>query len=455
MATPAPLAVSTHPDTRSSFVGFQEALGYYRFSVRPTWPLIQRKLVNLFGSTRESRYEAVDGRFIGIELVVETLAQTSIADDPRAVEAAIVWLSHLESAVTRRISELPPAGHQEKAAAAQPAPEPGASHAALRGASLIATPPCSESPRLSKRVRRAAPREPESPDEQELVNSPRPASVPELGPFEPINPRSTQSDEMIQALRSIFPQIGSVDLSMPSSLSSIPRHRTFHRAEIGGSQYGSINKGTPTQGYDPSKHHVTLRPENNISASVTGELALINAAYAFGQPFVIITSAKKARNYLDVFAIERPMDDGTTRAACSLFLRATDNQWVYRGIYELASSGELALDLPAPSANSVDPRLRAAVEARIDPPQTREGHQMLDGWGWPLPAAWSNREEQKKALWTDLDAGDAEPVLSYLVLRCIGWSEHDFKVWEMNRNASQKRKFPQPLSKLSHINHPA
>lgn len=147
------------------------------------------------------------------------------------------------------------------------------------------------------------------------------------------------------------------------------------------------------------------------------------------------------------------MDDGTTRAACSLFLRATDNQWVYRGIYELASSGELALDLPAPSANSVDPRLRAAVEARIDPPKTREGHQMLNGWGWPLPAASSNREEQKKALWTDLDAGDAEPVLSYLVLRCIGWSEHDFKVWEMNRNASQKRKFPQPLSKLSHISH--
>lgn len=63
--------------------------------------------MNLFRSTRESRYEAVDGRFIGIELVVETLAQTSIADDPHAVEAAIVWLSLLESAVTYVASVLP------------------------------------------------------------------------------------------------------------------------------------------------------------------------------------------------------------------------------------------------------------------------------------------------------------------------------------------------------------
>lgn len=72
----------------------------------------------------------------------------------------------------RRISELPPAGHQEKAAAAQPAPEPGASRAALRGASLIATPPCS--------VR--APSRPASPRQSPSASEPALRASPSVGP---------------------------------------------------------------------------------------------------------------------------------------------------------------------------------------------------------------------------------------------------------------------------------
>lgn len=112
---------------------------------------------------------------------------------------------------------------------------------------------------------------------------------------------------------------------------------------------------------------------------------------------------------------------------------------MYRGLYELAydGSGERALQLPssAGATANVHESIRRAVEALIDDgPAQNKNQPMLRSWGWKLPTYSKDRTEASKVdLWTELEVTDIKPRISFLVLRCVGFSEEDCEVWRGER----------------------
>ena len=230
-------------------------------------------------------------------------------------------------------------------------------------------------------------------------------------------------------IRHVFPHINLPSLDKPFDLTDISADkRAFTREELRTNPQATINRGSVGTTYFRTRRFIALKPELNICDP--GPTAL-------GEPLVVVTNDAVCRKFFEAVECGRERGSGPHPVPpINVFIKNATKKWVYRGAYELAydGSGERALRLfPGAGATAnVHESIRRAVEARIDDgPEIRNKQAMLRSWGWKLPTYSTDRKEESKVdLWTELEVTDIKPRISFLVLRCVGFSEEDYRVWK-------------------------
>lgn len=271
----------------------------------------------------------------------------------------------------------------------------------------------------------------------------------------PARPAISQSSATGRRIATMLPMAQLPELASSFDASNAPNNMSFTRYQLGGSEQETINRGTrPKYGntgptiYDSSRDHLTLQMDSNIC---------LPGVAAVGEPIVILSyEAKDPKNndkpkynkmlrYKNALLAERAVGEGESksRGGSHVFLSNHDGQWTYRGIYDLAYDGTLgnALQLPyGPGASSrIDPYLQGLLESRLKRKAPGNNFQLLRAWGWRLPHIPKDYVPPEKGpklqttpeqLWEELESGKIKPRIPFLVLKCVGFDQADFKVWK-------------------------
>ncbi|GAA5867073.1 hypothetical protein JCM3774_004380 [Rhodotorula dairenensis] len=289
-----------------------------------------------------------------------------------------------------------------------------------------------------------------------------PAAAPSAAsPPRPVEPRSDvrQSTARGGRIASLFPMAQLPELACAWDMRNTPSNRFFTRAQMGGGQQGAINMGSsgepvrrpgstefkktgPTI-YDSSCDHLSPRAENNV--------CLPDVA-TFGEPIVLLSDEGKLVKYKDALSANRTVKKGDSklRRGSHVFVSNWSSQWAYRGIHDVAYDGTRARawQLPhGPGASSrIDPYLKRLIESRLKRKAPGKDYPQLRAWGWRLRCITDRTKQTGKGakpikvtptqLWQELDSGKIKVVIPFLVLRCVGFDQADFDVWEEARAAA-------------------
>ncbi|GAA5986220.1 hypothetical protein JCM10908_006461 [Rhodotorula pacifica] len=494
--------IAAHPDSRACDMTPSTTLflPFLTSPEPPAWPAVQKALLQRFGDTRQSRQNGVDPGQAGITTVLAVLARTVVAEDANCVKAVDGWLSWLELAVGQRLNEIRNLEDGSKPAQSSN-PSYGLSDPKANDSptpvKLVSNPSGNlPQPRVSLpasgAAQRSTPAEPtmtttmgtSTPIDRSLTSTPAQESTlaqeklsasaafahavrlrlsqAVAGDFSSTNDNGTAFDgndgrETSNRNDNVEEDDSTAATASPrrrslrakpahqagetaerefatTMTSSAPARRAANNAASARHQNpATICMGTSKGVFRSHCHFIAIKPEQNVCQPDVS---------ALGEPIVVITSMSKCDEFSTAFARSRPMNNGSERKGINVFVKRAENEWIYRGIYEIAFDGSdlhaLRL-LPGPDAAARIPEeIRTAVESRIDSKDERAKKQpMLKGWGWQFPGRtnWSpkaqskGREDMKAALWTELEETDIKPRLSFLVLRCIGFSQADYAVW--------------------------
>ncbi|GAA6044563.1 hypothetical protein JCM8097_006748 [Rhodosporidiobolus ruineniae] len=201
------------------------------------------------------------------------------------------------------------------------------------------------------------------------------------------------------------------------------------RPEIGGNRQETFSRGTSEGPYLPERNWACLKPDFNLFT-----LPVEGNAETQGRYVVFVGRLLKANQLLA--ALETDYHAEKTVPGIQVFSYAGTGDWRYSGRYVLAYDGASdtsdAEPLPrGPGAwERLHPRLQYIFEQHASEDSTSA--ELLQSWGFrarTFAAAKAEMEREEKK--------GERLVMRYIVLRCDGFDEECYAVWEGKKRAGK------------------
>ncbi|BGP19612.1 hypothetical protein JCM10213v2_007707 [Rhodosporidiobolus nylandii] len=272
---------------------------------------------------------------------------------------------------------------------------------------------------------------------------------------DPIYLPSTGQALTTDLIRSSFRLPASLDLSPPASF-GVPSPETtnlrFWREHLGGKPNGSVNEGTSGGVYYPERNHLCLQMDMNVAgvhfllptSEGGGEEEEVKEAIAPGQPIAFVSNVRKTSALFEavVKAVKGKVGRGINVLVAERIGegpwsgKAPPNSWIYKGKYDLAYDGRSGMVLD--SSDPLHPEIERVLAAHGRSTKGGWNAEILSGaGGLGFTATEWDDGVRKKGAGTELkearEREEGKRVVRFIVLRCVGWDEECWRIWEGKR----------------------
>ncbi|GAA5909997.1 hypothetical protein JCM6882_008423 [Rhodosporidiobolus microsporus] len=215
---------------------------------------------------------------------------------------------------------------------------------------------------------------------------------------------------------------------------------SFERREIGGLEQHTICPGTSKGEWHPERNFLCLKQPKNVCGDGSG------ISIAPGQPFVFVSLMDRHEK------VKRAVGTGVhpdkTQRGIQVFVQEGDTggNWLYKAKYDIAFDGttdETAEPVPlgageGGSWSRLHPLLQSAFEGHMEPSKKKDWpSKILTSWGFKA-RTFEDAQEELAAPAAAVDG--RKRIMRYLVLRCVGFDEKCFEMWDKKRRGKKKAK---------------